>query len=187
MTAPTGPEGLGAALAVTGPGEPPTDTAEQLPLLPLPAVADPARGPLASPDTAGKAGRPPGARNKRTEEWVEFLSANYRSPLIMLAETVNRPVEVLAKHLGCSKAKAFEIQLAAAKELAPYMHQKLPQAVDLNGDGVALVNLIMARGDVPMVLGADGKPLVVTVLENEQNQGSNASAPVPVGQQEVGR
>lgn len=121
--------GLSAAVnrAMAQDDGPPASDAEQMSLLPLdrPAkeigdVAMPQRGP----------GRPMGATNKRTQVWADFLLSQYSSPLQMLAETISMPLEDLAGRLKCDKADAFKIQLLAAKELAPYLHQKLPVAED---------------------------------------------------------
>ena len=62
------------------------------------------------------------SRNRRTQEWVEFILSQYRSPLVVLAETYSRSVEDLARELGCDKLEAFERQQAAAVALAPYLH-----------------------------------------------------------------
>lgn len=87
-------------------------------------------------------GRPKGSKNKRTEDWTEYLLNNYRSPLIMFAETYSRPTAALALELHCTLEEAFKIQMDAAKQLAPYVHQKLPQAIEIESDK-GLVNLTM--------------------------------------------
>jgi len=87
-------------------------------------------------------GRPKGSKNKRTEDWTEYLLNNYRSPLIMFAETYSRPTAGLALELHCTLEEAFKIQMDAAKQLAPYVHQKLPQAIEIETEK-GLVNLTM--------------------------------------------
>jgi len=87
-------------------------------------------------------GRPKGSKNKRTEDWTEYLLNNYRSPLIMFAETYSRPTAALALELHCSLEDAFKIQMDAAKQLAPYVHQKLPQAIEFDTEK-GLVSLTM--------------------------------------------
>lgn len=91
-------------------------------------------------------GRPKGSKNKRTEDWTEYLLNNYRSPLIMFAETYSRPTAALALELCCTLEEAFKIQMDAAKQLAPYVHQKLPQAIEIEGDK-GLINLTMVVSD----------------------------------------
>jgi len=108
--------------------------------------------PLARPKRGR--GRPPGSRNKRTEEWVEYLSARYPSPLIALAETYSRPVDELAAELNCTKLEAFKIQIIAAKELAPFWHQKQPIAVAVEG---GLLNLFIEAS--PEIAGMINDPV----------------------------
>jgi phage gp36-like protein len=95
----------------------------------------------------GGPGRPKGARNKATKEIVDYLLSRYRHPLVALAETYSRPVADLARELECKKEKAFEIQQRAAEKVAEYVAQKQPQAVELQGDGVAPIALV-AAGDM---------------------------------------
>jgi hypothetical protein len=92
-------------------------------------------------------GRPPGALNKRTSDWVDHILSNYPSPLVFLAKTMARPVELLAAELGASKADAFALQIDAAKNLAPYVHQKQPLGVNVD-----------TRGVIHLTLEAPGEP-----------------------------
>jgi hypothetical protein len=126
-----------------------------LPGLPLEAKGEPARDPAGGIEQ-GKGGRPKGALNRRTEEFVEFILRRYRSPLIALAETYSRSVEELRLELGCTKLEAFQLQQAAAINLAPYVHQKLPQAVQIDGKGLVAVSIVdprallaLSEGDAP--------------------------------------
>lgn len=115
--------------------------AEQLGLLPL----SPAR------NDAGQAvnrhGRPVGSRAKRTEAWVDFLLSRYRSPLVGMAELYSRPVAELAKELACSTHEAMQLQLNAMRDLAPYLHQRLPQALQVQVESaIPLVLAVMPAG-----------------------------------------
>lgn len=76
-------------------------------------------------------GRRLGSVNKRTKDMAAFILSRYRSPLIFLAEAYNRSVEDLQAELGCTKEAAYALQLRAATELAPYLHGKMPVAVDM--------------------------------------------------------
>ena len=81
-------------------------------------------------------GRPPGARNRRTLDLIEYMTAlGYRMPPLVLAETYSRPVEALAKELSISKGEAFKLQLAAAQALLPYTAQKQPIAIQIDSRG----------------------------------------------------
>jgi hypothetical protein len=144
--------GLGAALdaldvaGAVRAGAEPEPGAEQLGLLPL----SPAK------DTAGAAiqnrpGRPPGSRSKRTEQWVDFLLSRYRSPLIGLAEIYSRPLVELAAELKCTPLEAMQMQLAAMDKLAPYLHQKLPQALQVQVEkAIPLILAVMPPGEADL-------------------------------------
>jgi len=93
-----------------------------LDLLGLPNLeAAPKRANLAR---AGK-GRPPGARNHRTQFWSDYIPRRYGSPLEVLAQVMRAPTADLARELGCSKLDAFGEKRKAAEALAPYLHPKL--------------------------------------------------------------
>lgn len=170
--------GLQAAVEAVGVGEPPTVAAHQLPLIAsaaaehdeaLPSAAE-RRGP----------GRPPGARNRRTEEWVDYVLGQYRSPLVVLAEIYSRPIAQLVTEIGCTREDALKIQIQAARELAPYVHQKRPLAVNVNASGV--IQLVLETpSSAPLRDGAgpefDAKIIDhATLGQGEENQG--LSAPV---------
>lgn len=144
-------DGLSGAVEAIGVGEPPSDEAEQLALLPLSSPGTEPRAPDATAQKRRGRGRPPGAKNKRTEEWTEYLLTQYQSPLITLAETYSRPVEDLATELGCKREEAFKLQLSAAKELARYVHQAQPQAIQVEGKGELRMTLGVSQEFVDMV------------------------------------
>lgn len=140
--------------------------AEQLSLLPTPAAA----ADLAADDEGARRsgpGRPPGSRNRRTEEWVEYLLRRYSSPLIGLFETFSRPVEQLAAELGCTKLEAFKEQRAALEAALPYVHQKLPLAVSI--DAKTHATLVLDLGGVrPGEAGEEGVMVIEgTIVENQ--------------------
>lgn len=96
-------------------------------------------------------GRPPGAKNKNTDAWREFILSQHRSPLMALAQTYSCTLEQLGKALGLKNAPTFDqavdlykLQLMAAKELAPYVHQKMPQAIEAGEGG--LIQLVINQG-----------------------------------------
>jgi len=127
--------GLNAALGVVGVEPEAMQKAEQLALLPTENL----RSDLQAGDEVAErvgAGRPPGSKNKRTAEWTDYILSRHVSPLVFLAQTYSRPTGDLADELVCKKEDAFRIQIAAAKELAPYVHQKQPVAVEVSASGV---------------------------------------------------
>ena len=105
------------------------------PGLPMPDLGDPAEAPR-------QGGRPAGTLARRTEEMRRLMLSRYRSPLMVLAETYSRPLTELAELLACTPLEAFRLQLDAAKDLAPYLHSKMPQAVQV--DGAPLVGLTLS-------------------------------------------
>lgn len=154
-----GKVGLGAALDAVGGEITPLvlGKAEQMPLPiivePEPAFAEASAGEGQAVEGRRGPGRPKGSRNKRTDEWVDYLLRGRRPPLLVLAETYSRPVEQLATELSITKGEAFKLQLLAAKELAPYVHQKQPLAVQVDARGV--VTLVI-EGGLPGGAAASG-------------------------------
>ncbi|RWG44138.1 hypothetical protein [Mesorhizobium sp.] len=137
---------------------------EQLALIPdAKPRAQPAAG--ASSGEASGRGRPQGARNRRTDEMVRYLNTFGSGPLVGLARVVNLirwgddgmpDFADLAKALGMKKKEAAMFWRDCARELAPYMHQKLPIAVDVTGDSagsLVVVNLGAVQGDPDTDLG----------------------------------
>jgi hypothetical protein len=146
-------------------GEAPAEPAQlELAGLPLAAVAEPARE-HETPDSPRRGGRAPGTPNRRTQAWVEHILGRYRSPLVAMAETYSRPVEELARLLSCTRLEAFQLQLRAMQELAPYVHQKLPQAVQVEGKGVAMLAIV----DPAALAGAAGPAAIEGELALDLN------------------
>lgn len=118
---------------------PGTEIAEQisfLPELPLDSGLD------AQGVKRGR-GRPPGAKNKNSEAWRDFILSQHQSPLSALAQTYSCTVEQLGRALGLVNKPTFaqalelyKLQIQAAKELAPYIHSKQPIAVDTGEGGL---------------------------------------------------
>lgn len=134
--------GLGSAVDALMEGqEPPAPNAEQLPLLPGAGESQeaiPTEGEGAPPGHRGP-GRPPGARNKRTEEWTEYILSRHKSPLVFLAEQYTKSLKELVEELKCDPLDARKLQVQAARDLAPYVHQKQPVAMEIEGKGRVLL------------------------------------------------
>lgn len=136
---------------------------EQLPLLEV-AAGEPEAAAAPAAGERPRGGRPPGARNRRTEDWVEYLLSRYRSPLIVLAETYSRPADVLAAELGISRAEAFAMQLTAARELAPYVHARHAPAAP--APTTAAVELILTGVEPPADAAGEGaEPETIEVVD----------------------
>lgn len=85
-------------------------------------------------------GRPPGAKNKRTERTVQFLMTRHRDPREVLLEIAEANVNDLAGLLGCTLHEALQEKRLAAIGVLPYVASKLPLAVDVtNWKGIRLV------------------------------------------------
>lgn len=143
------------------------------PAVQLPLIADDRedRAPAAANDDGPRGpGRPPGAVNKRTADMRDFILSRYRSPLEVLAQTYSRPVAELAAELDCSLEDAFKAQLFAAKELAPYVHGKMPVEVDLKGRGIVplVLNVSQEMADaMPHAVEDGGFVLDLTPVEGD--------------------
>lgn len=142
----------------------PIVSAEQLALLPL------QRAEHETPRANGQGGRPKGAPNKRTAAMVAYLTSRYAHPLEVLAQVISRPVADLAKEIGATRADAFAFQIQAAKELAPYVSQKLPTLVDFKGD--LNVNEGASRGEILAEIARLAAETGV-VIEGVANQGDS--------------
>lgn len=146
--------------------------AEQLDMLgAAKAEAQPAAAPAPAEGGGIGKGRPPGARNRRTDEMVRFLNTFGQGPLVGLAKIVNAirfygpeagplaglpDLRPLAIALGMDVKDAAVFWRNCAGDLAPYMHQKLPIAVDVTGESagsLVVVNLGAVQGDPETDLG----------------------------------
>lgn len=95
-------------------------------------------------------GRNPGARNKRVTDYANFLLSRYGSPLEVLAQIAVMRVDELSASIGCDKLAALQEKRLAAIALTPYVHQKMPLAVNVNE---RVVHLHLDLGDA----GDDGE------------------------------
>lgn len=175
--------GLGAAVEALMPetdllraAELPFMKGEQLALLPV--VKDEAA------DLAKRSGpgRPAGSRNKTTNDWRDYILANYRSPLLFLAETYTRPTVQLAAELGCSLERAYQIQQDAAEKLAPYVHQKQAISVEVDLREEMSLTIVPRSGAAPAMPGDLAK---VISVEIEQDQDLSEDEPSRVGHGEL--
>lgn len=82
-------------------------------------------------------GRRPGSRNKRTEAVSAWLLSQGRHPVLVMMEAYALTPAELAERIGIEEPdgdqllELFKLQLRMAEAVAPYVAQKLPQAVDL--------------------------------------------------------
>jgi hypothetical protein len=127
-----------------------------------PALDQPALAPdLAPPPARIGAGRPPGAGNRATREWVRHLIDKHGSPLERLLEIAGMDPEHLREKLKCDRLEVFDRQLTALKEALPYLHQKLPQSIQVDGAPLMAVQIAVS-GAVAARIGA--------AVESQANQ-----------------
>lgn len=159
-----------------------------------------AEAPLSLPPAAvrertGKAGRPAGARNKSTEEWVRYFLARYRAPMTALAEIYSRPLGPLVDELqamadkhkswvetkdggrwervAISPLEVLKMQRDAAAALLPYVHKKQPLDIAIDGRQPGIVVL----GDLNVPVGGVSDELSLPVIDSEEYQGVSDAAP----------
>lgn len=137
--------------------------------LPLPAVA------AASEDELPRPGRPAGQVAKVVAEFRKLLLGRYRHPGIVLAELYSRPVEELAKDLGCTKLDALREQVRAAGELLPYVSSKMPIAVQTEGlPQVGITLAVSAETAAAMGMAGPPVPLPRTVVNQALSEDEGA-------------
>ncbi len=172
--------GIQAAVEAVGLGEPPVERAEQLALL-TPPVAEGVEA--NAPAVKRGPGRPPGSRNRRTEQWVQYLHERYSSPVEALAIEAERTVLDVVEALGLVEPTNEQLlsiwreQNRLRVELAPYMHQKLPQLAELKLDAggdqrsdaeiLARIHELARRAGVPL------GPVVDVTPQGDQGTQSN--------------
>jgi hypothetical protein len=128
-------------------------------------------------------GRPKGSPNRTTADLVKLIQATGRHPLLAMAEIVATPIDVIAQTLGCKKLEAAEYHRKVMSDLAPYVAQRQPQALQIEGANAGMLQLIVGMAATGGEVGGFGLDLTLSAqsepvtIENEQNQGlSNADS-----------
>lgn len=137
-------------------------------------------------------GRPKGSGGKRRGDLAAYIAAQFgatpgeqmaKVALVsrkelraaggsMLEAMVGKARE-LAKAIGCTTAEAWALMAKERAELMSYVHQRMPQAVQVEGKGMAPAVLIVGHE-----LGA-GAPQLLD-LEDDEYQVVSSPAPVEV-------
>lgn len=105
----------------------------------------------ALPSAGRRPGRPKGAKNRRTEAVTAWLLSQHRHPLSVMMEAYSMTPAELAERIGVEASSdnlldIFKLQVRMAEAVAPYVAQKLPQAVQLD----AAANLSISFGGVDL-------------------------------------
>lgn len=184
-------DGLKTALEMIGAGAAVGETAvgEQEDLF---ALDHDAAMPVLMPDAPRGRGRPKGARNRSTREFVELFLSRFQSPLMVLGAIYSRSPAELARELQLYKQvdvlvqdengrisrqrceddqlldldRALAIQRSAAEAVLPYVHQRQAQAIEVKAPQRGLLVI----GDLGGFAGytGDGLPLPDEVECNQR-------------------
>ena len=120
---------------------------QQLALIP-PATEGDGQAPAAEPGKRGR-GRPEGSGNKRTDGTVDAIGRLYGLPLEVLAKMWAEPARKKARRLKISLADAEVERRHAAIAGLPYMHQKLPLAIQTESRRTTLIFHVPEGGELP--------------------------------------
>lgn len=128
-------------------------------------------GTIVTPDgqkiTRTGPGRPRGSQNRTTRDLVRLIEATGRHPILAMAEIVATPIDVIAKTLKCKLIEAAEYHRKVMSDLAPYVAQKLPTAVQVSGANAGM--LVVNLGGDQQALGLQ-MALAARQIDMEQNQ-----------------
>ena len=91
-------------------------------------------------------GRPKGSKNRRTEAVTAWLLTQHRHPLAVMMEAYSMSPKAFAQAIGIAAPDSdtlldiVKLQLRMAEAVAPYVAQKLPQAVQVEGGAALTLN-----------------------------------------------
>lgn len=121
-------------------------------------------------------GRPRGSRNRRTLDLADYATKLGGNPVLRMIEIVATPIDVIAKTLGCKLIEAAEYHRKVMSDLGPYIEQKLPTAVQLQGAnaGMLVINLGGPVGQqavgLDITLINQNSADAARIIEHEENQ-----------------
>lgn len=108
--------------------------------------------PIQENETKGP-GRPPGSANKRDEAVVQAIGQVVGDLRVTMAKATNK---ALLAYLQSSDPKLGQLGASMFANLAPYLYQKRPMAVDVDVTGAASQNFYVVLGGGGQT--ADGDP-----------------------------
>ncbi|MFW5920817.1 MAG: hypothetical protein ACOCUS_03165 [Polyangiales bacterium] len=182
-------DGLKAAVDAThDPAQAPVDEpGEQLGFLDEPAQSGGSPAPGGG-ERRGP-GRPAGSRNRRTEEWVAYITQRYGAPLEELAKVMAAGPFGLRDLRGpngeplrdadgkpLSTIAAFHLWLQVVQTLMPYLHQKRPTAVEVSAAPPVPVEMVVSEATRALIEGAATDPDGSLKIEEDQGLGDDGAA-----------
>jgi hypothetical protein len=121
----------------------------------------------------GGRGRPKGSRSRSTQQLIKLISETGRHPVLAMAEIVSTPIDAIARTLGCTKLEAAEYHRKVMSDLAPYVAQRLPQAVQISGANAGMLMINLGGNMDEALRGLDMKVVdhvADDATEDEENQ-----------------
>ena len=117
-------------------------------------------------------GRPAGAQNLGTKEFREYLLGRGVSPLQRIMEWSMHTPTSLAAELQCSRLEAFDRLKDLWSELAPFLHQRMPLAVEVDQRSAGMLILGRISADQAAEIGRRWgvSDLQLLATEVQQNQ-----------------
>lgn len=147
------------------------------------------------PPAETKMGRPKGAKNKRSDALLRYQQERHGTTVgEMLSDALfdgynhhaesgqppglflEKRAAVMAWRMGISMADALKHVRAMANDLMPYVHQKLPVALEVEGKGIAIAVFTPDGGFAPHT----GGPLDLRPAQARHGPG-DAAATIEVG------
>ncbi|WP_303703357.1 hypothetical protein [Brevundimonas naejangsanensis] len=142
----------------------------------------------ALPSAGRRPGRPKGSKNRRTEAVTAWLLQQHRHPLAVMMEAYSMAPAAFAKSIGITNPDAdtlldiVKLQLRMAEAVAPYVAQKLPQAVQVEGGAALTLNFggvhlgaggvsSPARGEAPEISVGAGMAVRLGQVGREKSDG----------------
>ncbi|MER8380700.1 hypothetical protein [Mesorhizobium sp. M1399] len=161
-----------------GAGNPADPAAEQLGLFSSRSVFGEIKDPQGEVPKLGGPGRPRGP-SRVTRDLVKLIESTGRHPILAMAEIVATPIDVIAKTLGCKKIEAAEYHRKVMSDLAPYVAQRLPLAVQLQGATAGMLVINMGGPVGEGAIGLDMKLVEGIQIDAEKLNGINDDSGAP--------
>lgn len=114
-------------------------------------------------------GRPKGQINRRTEIVAEYLLSKYPDPLEGLIQMCGIGIDELSAALNCTAHEAWAEKRLCIQAVLPYLHRRMPLAVDLSNRSVVHLSINTGSG----VAGASpeaGLTILGSIAEVVENQ-----------------